>query len=223
MCGRFALTLPSKKVMAQFNIKDEVDLTARYNIAPTQQIAVIRPADSMKNKLVMMRWGLVPNWAKDIKIGYNLINARAESLEEKPSFHEAYTRKRCLIPADGFYEWKHDGTRKQPYFIKMKNSDLFAMAGLWDIWKTPKGKNLLSCAIIVTEANGGVAKIHDRMPVIIKADQYGFWLDPRTNKSLLREIMRPYNPFKMVAYPVSRMCNNPRYDSPGCIKKIDSM
>ena len=150
-----------------------------------------------------------------------LINARAETVREKPSFRDAFKSRRCLIPATGFYEWKHEGRMKQPYFIKMKNGGLFAMAGLWESWQSPEGKSIESCAIITTDANGIVGKIHDRMPVIIPNQSYGLWLSSTGNNQSIQEFLKPYSPFKMTAYPVSGMINNAKNEGEGCIKKID--
>ncbi len=226
MCGRFALTMPSKKVMAQFNIKgEEINLIPRYNIAPSQQVAVVRAKGVMRSELVMMRWGLIPYWAKEEKVGYKMINARGETIDEKPSFRGPFKKRRCLIPADGFYEWAPiPGEKmKQPYFIQLKGKHLFAFAGLWEAWENPAtGKVIESCTIITTEANTLLAKIHDRMPAIIRPEQYGLWLAPQDKGSGIKQLLRPYDPFKMTAYPVSGMCNNPKYDAPGCIKKINS-
>ncbi len=222
MCGRFAMTLPSKKVMAQFNIKEEVDLAPRYNIAPTQQVAVVRSRELMRNELVMMRWGLIPYWAKDKKIGYKMINARGETIEEKPTFRSLFKKSRCLIPADGFYEWKEiPGEKiKQPYFIQLKGEHLFAFAGLWSSWQDPaSGETIDTCTIITTAANKLLAKIHDRMPVIIQQEQYGLWLATEDRGSGAKQQIKPYDPFKMTCHPVSGMCNNPKYDTPACIKR----
>ena len=174
----------------------------------------------------MMRLGLIPFWAREEKVGYKMINARGETIDEKPSFRGPFKKRRCLIPADGFYEWAliPGEKMKQPYFIRMKNKDLFAFAGLWEEWEDPAGgKKIETCTIITTEANKLLARIHDRMPVIIKPEQYGLWLashsDPTTLKNMF---VKPFDPFKMTAYPVSGMCNNPKHDAPGCIKKVNS-
>lgn len=223
MCGRFALTLPSKKVMAQFNIKEEVDLKPRYNIAPSQQIAVVRQKPNFNNELLMMRWGLIPFWAKDTKMSYKMINARGETLAEKPSFKGPFKKRRCLIPANGFYEWqKIPGEKmKQPHFIHMKGKHLFAFAGLWEEWENPAdGKMVLSCTIVTTGANKLLSRIHDRMPVIVKESQYGIWLGQTSGPDRLNELIRPYDPFKMSSYKVSGMCNKAEYDAPGCIKRV---
>ena len=218
MCGRFVLDAPSEELAHHFNLKKKVTLEPRYNIAPSQPVTIIR-STVRENKLSAVRWGLIPHWSKDEKIGYKLINARAETVREKPSFRDAFKSRRCLIPATGFYEWKHEGRMKQPYFIKMKNGGLFAMAGLWESWQSPEGKTIDSCTIITNDANGIVGKIHDRMPVIIPDQSYGLWLSSTGNS--LQEFLRPYSPFKMTAYPVSSMVNNAKNEGEGCIRKID--
>ena len=218
MCGRFALATTSEELVNHFNLKREVTLGSRYNIAPSQPVIIIRSGTS-SNKLSAIRWGLIPHWSKDEKIGFKLINARAETVQEKPSFRDAFKSRRCLIPATGFYEWKQEGRMKQPYYIKMKNGSLFAMAGIWESWQDPEGKTIDSCAIITTDANGIVGKIHDRMPVIMSNKSYGLWLSSTSNS--LQEFLRPYSPFKMTAYPVSGMINNAKNEGEGCIRKID--
>ena len=218
MCGRFALAATSEELANHFNLNQKVTLESRYNIAPSQPVSIIRSGTSGK-KLSAVRWGLIPHWSKDEKTGYKLINARAETIAEKPSFRDAFKSRRCLIPATGFFEWKHEGRMKQPYFIKMKNSGLFAMAGLWESWQSPEGKTIESCAILTTDANGIVGKIHDRMPVIIPNQSYGLWLSSTGNS--LQEFLRPYSPYKMMAYPVSGMVNNAKNEGDGCIRKIN--
>ncbi len=223
MCGRFALMTPKEEIAARFDLSQQLELAVRYNIAPSQLAAVIRQKPDTRNELIMMRWGLVPHWAKDMKIGYKMINARAETVADKPSFRSAFKQRRCLIPSDGFFEWQHAANKtKQPYFIKMKNGDLFAYAGLWESWQDPEsGKTVESFTIITTGANTIVTKIHDRMPVILRPEQYGHWLSPTTEQSFLKNLLGPFDPFKMTAYPVSGMCNNAQNDAPGCIKKVD--
>jgi len=149
MCGRFALAATPEDLANHFNLKRKVVIAPRYNIAPSQPVLIIRYGAHGKT-LSAVRWGLIPPWSKDEKGGYKLINARAESLQEKPSFCDAFKSRRCLVPAIGFYEWKHEGSRKQPYFVKMKNGGLFAMAGIWESWQSPKSETVESCAIITT-------------------------------------------------------------------------
>lgn len=220
MCGRFALGSTPEKLAHHFNLKRKVTIEPRYNIAPSQPVVIIRE-ETTGNKLSEVRWGLIPHWAKDEKIGNKLINARAETVQEKPSFRDAFKSRRCLIPATGFFEWKHHGRMKQPYFIKMKNGGLFAMAGVWESWRSPDGKIIESCSIITTEANGIVGKIHDRMPVIIPAQSYGLWLSSASNGRNFLEYLKPHSPFKMTSYPVSSMVNQVKNEGEVCIRKID--
>jgi len=220
MCGRFALVSTPEKLAHHFNLKRKVTIEPRYNIAPSQPVVIIRE-ETTGNKLSAVRWGLIPHWAKDEKIGNKLINARAETVQEKPSFRDAFKSRRCLIPATGFFEWKHHGRMKQPYFIKMKNGGLFAMAGVWESWRSPDGKVIESCSIITTEANGIVGKIHDRMPVIIPAQSYGLWLSSASNGQSFLEYLKPHSPFTMTSYPVSSMVNQVKNEGEVCIRKID--
>jgi len=219
MCGRFALAATSEELANHFNLKRKVKIAPRYNIAPSQQILIVRPG-AYSYTLSAVRWGLIPPWSKDEKVGYKLINARAESLQEKPTFRDAFKSRRCLIPAIGFYEWKKESNRKQPYFVKMKDGGLFGMAGIWESWQNPKGETVESCAIITTAANTIVAKLHDRMPVILPKDCYGLWLDSAREGFSFLEYVRPYDPFKMTAYPVSSMVNDVKNEGEGCVQRI---
>lgn len=222
MCGRFTLTAPGK-VAEQFHVRKKIDLSPRYNIAPGQQVAAVRTKGLMQNELVLMRWGLIPSRVREEKIGYRLINARAETVLEKPSFRAAIDRRRCLLPADGFYEWKQIPGRKmkQPYFIRLKNRRLFAIAGLWETWRDPEsGRLIQTCTIVTTAANTMLAGLHDRMPAIIDSGRYGLWLDLNKPGHMVRDLLKPYDPYKMTAHPVSGMCNDPKNDAPGCVRKV---
>jgi len=220
MCGRFALAATPEELANHFNLKRKVVIAPHYNIAPSQPVLIVK-SGAYGYTLSAVRWGLIPSWSKDEKVGYKLINARAESLQEKPSFRDAFKSRRCLVPAIGFYEWKQDGKRKQPYFVKMKNGGLFAMAGIWESWQSPKGETVESCAMITTDANTIVAKLHDRMPVILPKDCYGIWLDSTREGFPFPEYMRPYDPFKMTAYPVSSMVNDVMNEVEGCIRRVE--
>jgi putative SOS response-associated peptidase YedK len=194
---------------------------ARYNIAPSQPIAVV--ANNGDNRIEYFRWGLVPSWAKDESIGNRMINARCETLAEKPMFRTALKRRRCLIPADGFYEWKKnpDGKTKTPMYIRMKGGKPFAFAGLWDRWLSPDGSDLLTCTIITGEANELVRPIHDRMPAILTGDDCRKWIAPGEMESEnANALLRPLAAEEMEAYPVSRLVNNPGTDSKECIESI---
>ena len=171
----------------------------------------------------LFRWGLIPSWAKDISIGAKLINARAETLQEKPSFRESFKRRRCLIVADGFYEWKKQAGKKQPFYFRLENTEPFAFAGLWDRWHSPDGDVLETCTIITTEANQLAATVHDRMPVILSPDSYDRWLDPKHQTSAnLESLLRPYPTTEMTAYLVSPSVNSPTHDQPDCVAPLNT-
>jgi len=228
MCGRFTLTAEMNTLQATFpwlNIPE--GMAPRYNIAPSQPVAVV-PNDG-KNTLDFYVWGLVPFWAKDPQIGNRMINARAETLAEKPSFKTAFRRRRCLVLADGFYEWQRkpiaSSSRstgaKTPMYIKMTSGEPFAFAGLWETWNAPDGSRLITCNIITTEPNELVSQIHNRMPVILPTDAYQTWLDPHERApSELSPLLKPYPADQMVSYPVSKQVNNPTNDLPICVKPI---
>ncbi|MFH1216533.1 MAG: SOS response-associated peptidase [Pseudomonadota bacterium] len=219
MCGRFALESTSEQLAKVFHLAKPIPIEPRYNIAPSQDIVIIR--NHTGNKIPSLaRWGLIPNWSKEEKTGYKLINARSETLYEKPAFREDFQERRCLIPATGYFEWQPKGSRKQPYFIKMKNGSVFAMAGLWESWRSPDGKIIESCAIITTAANGFLSKIHERMPAIIPLESIGLWLSTTNNDPKSMGFLQPYSPFKMTAYLVNGMVNNPKNEGPGCTRKI---
>ena len=219
MCGRFTLTVDPGQLRETFSWLDIPDeLTPRYNVAPTQPVAVV-PNDG-KNKLDFFVWGLIPSWAKDPQIGSRMINARSETLAEKPSFRAAYRRRRCLVLADGFYEWrKEPGSKtKTPMYIQMESQEPFAFAGLWEIWHSKEGDKILSCNIITTEPNELVAKIHNRMPVILPSESYTEWLAPEERQpGQLNHLLKPYPDQELVAFPVSKTVNSPINDVPECI------
>jgi putative SOS response-associated peptidase YedK len=221
MCGRFALTLELDALMEAFpGFIFPQDLAPRYNIAPTQPVPVI-PNDK-ERQVKLFHWGLVPFWAKDPAIGNRMINARAETLAEKPSFRAAYQSRRCLVLTDGFYEWRKEAGRraKTPYFIQLASGDPFAFAGLWEVWKGGDAP-LYSCTIITTEPNAVVAPIHDRMPVILPSSAYDLWLDPdEHNTEILQGLLKPYTGSDMVAYEVSTMVNNPSNDRHECVEPV---
>lgn len=220
MCGRFTLTQSAKEITEFFGLSEVPELTPRYNIAPSQLIAaIIQDKGSQENKLKWMRWGLIPSWAKDTKIGYKLINARAETLTEKPSFRNAFKHRRCLIIADGFYEWQKREKHKQPYYIQLREKQPFAFAGLWETWQSEDEEAIVSCTIITTEANALMQPIHDRMPVILSSDVYEQWLDPTFAQSKILSVLKPYDS-EMIATPVSNVVNNPVYDRRECVEPI---
>ena len=218
MCGRFSLWVQFADLLKAFpDFEFPEELPSRYNIAPTQQVAVV-PNDGEK-QVSFFHWGLIPFWAKDATIGSRMINARAETAAEKPAFRAAYQRRRCLILADGFYEWRSEpGSRiKTPLYIHMASGEPFAFAGLWELWR-PDESPLYSCTILTTTPNELVASIHDRMPVILPRAAYDRWLDPAHHKpGAFQDLLGPYPAEEMVAYPVSRYVNSPSNDSPECI------
>lgn len=225
MCGRFTLTKNREEVAQAFGLSappaghDEVpEFPARYNIAPSQPVGVIVVnRNSGKREFRLMLWGLIPSWAKDPSIGAKLINARSETVTEKPSFRAAFKYRRCLIPADGFYEWqKTQGGPKQPLYFSMAGSGLFAFAGLWESWN-----DIETCTILTTSANSLLQTIHDRMPVILQPDDYARWLDPRLqNATDLKELLQPYPDDSMEAIPVSTRVNSAKFDDALCIQPL---
>jgi putative SOS response-associated peptidase YedK len=223
MCGRFTLTASPEAISEAFpDVEVPGDLAPRYNVAPTQPIAVI--ANSTPNLLDHYVWGLIPHWVDDPKIGSRMINARSETLAEKPSFRVAYRRRRCLVLADGFFEWKKvtGQEKKQPMYLKVASREVFAFAGLWESWHSPLGDQVLSCTIITTEPNTLVEPIHNRMPVILAPEDYDLWLDRAERPPEdLQPLLKPYPADDMFAYPVSREVNKPGNDYPGVIEQVE--
>lgn len=222
MCGRFTRKESMEKLADLFGLKVPL-LCPRYNIAPSQLVACVRTnPESNKREFTELKWGLVPSWAKDLGIGNKLINARAETVGEKPSFRHAFKQQRCLVLADGFYEWKREGKSKQPYYIRFKDSRPFAFAGLWERWEK-QAPALESCTLITTGPNTVMEPIHHRMPVILDPKQYNEWLD-LTLYSIeqLKALLKPFPPEEMEAYPISPLVNNPRNDSSRCIQPLES-
>ena len=222
MCGRYTNTGEIRDIRIQFNLDEIFSLFPRYNIAPGQNAPVIVNADGVR-KLAMMRWGLVPSWAKDPSIGNRMINARAETVAQKPAFKRLLGKRRCLVLADGFYEWRREGKRKFPMRIVLKDTRPFAFAGLWDAWKRAEGDELHSFTIITTEANELLRPIHDRMPVILDGESGAKWLDPElTEPRLLTVLLLPFASELMEAYEVSTMVNSPANDRPECISPLEN-
>ena len=222
MCGRFTLRAPTSAIVDHFALLGEVPLlTPRYNIAPTQPVAVVRldgRAAAPRRELTALQWGLIPHWAKDPSIGARMINARAETVAEKPAYKAAFRRRRCLVPADGFYEWRKDGNRKQPYFISLHDDRLFAFAGLWESWEGADHSHIESCTLLTTEPNEVIRPIHDRMPVILSRNAYDLWLDPAVQDAArLTPLLCPCLADVMQARAVGTLVNSPRNDSPACI------
>lgn len=232
MCGRYSLTTPAEAMAQLFGFTNPLpNLPARYNMAPTQFVPIVRAvpketdgrATKGARELVQVRWGLVPAWARDLSMGAKMINARAESVAEKPAFRDAFRKRRCLIPADGFYEWQASGRGKRPFRIGLKGGTpeampLFAFAGLWEWWeKAADGVPVETCTIVTTEANLPLRPIHERMPVILQPGDYTTWLDPAAPLKDAQALLKPYAADAMLVYPVSARVNNVRFDDAACI------
>lgn len=220
MCGRYSLTTPLEAMRQIFGFVGGYNLPARYNIAPTQDVPVIVQASGQAAPdLVTMRWGLVPSWAKDVSVGAKMINARTETAAEKPSFRAAFRRRHCIIPADGFYEWKTIAGGKQPFRISLADDTPFGFAGLWENWMDPGGDEVLTCTILTTDASDRLRPIHHRMPVILQPDNYGYWLDSETPFS--GDLKQPFDSDALRYYPVSKDVNKPANDGPACIEPVE--
>ncbi len=216
MCGRYTLRANADVLSSEFHLTQVPPTTPRYNVAPSQQVAVVTAAEP--TRLQHFRWGLVPSWAKDPAIGNRMINARSESLAEKPSFRTALKRRRCLVLADGFYEWFAEGKRKTPIFVHREGHRPFAFAGLWGSWQAPGGEVLHSCTFATTAPNALMSRYHDRMPAILTADTYAAWLaDGALESDALDRLLVPYAADDLVAYPVSTLVNAPANDVPACV------
>lgn len=217
MCGRYAL-FNSPNILADwFAVPDlPQSLPLRYNIAPTQPVLAVR-SGVQQPEFALFRWGLVPSWAKELQIGARLINARAETAAEKPAFRAAFKQRRCLIPASGFYEWQKVNGRKQPFFIHPSDAELFAFAGLWEVWQGSDGRELQSCTILTTAPNELMLSIHNRMPAILARAEFTTWLEPVLPTEEAQRLLRPFPANRMAAYPVSARVNKPSYDAPDCI------
>lgn len=219
MCGRFVINIPLSVFIKFFGISEVGDVQPRFNVAPTQSVPVIREASDGSRRLSAMRWGLVPAWAKEF--GDGLINARAETVNEKPSFRQAFRQRRCIIPASGFYEWQKHNGKKIPHYVKMSGDVPMPFAGLWESWRSPEGQVLESCAILTTAANPAIAPIHDRMPVILHPDEFSLWLDREVHEAdRLAPLFAPYPADRLEVYPVSSLVNSPANDAPSCIDPV---
>jgi putative SOS response-associated peptidase YedK len=220
VCGRYTLRTPVETLAEEFGITGPLpEVPTRFNVAPTQEVAAVLE-EGEQRKLEMLRWGLIPSWADDPAIGNRMINARSETAAQKPSFRSAFRKRRCLVLADGFYEWQKTASGKQPYYIRMGDGSPFAFAGLWESWGK-HGKEVRSCTILTTEANGLVGEIHHRMPVILPAEEYDLWLDPDMGEAEpLLDLLMPYPDDVMEAYPVSRFVNSPSNDSEQCVESL---
>jgi putative SOS response-associated peptidase YedK len=221
MCGRFALIVDASVLADVFDAEPPRELEPRFNIAPTQTIPIIRCDSGSSRECALVRWGLIPSWAKDEKIGARMINARSETVAEKPSFRSAVKTRRCLIPADGFYEWVRTDEGKQPHFIHFADGRTFAFAGLWERWSRGGAKPLDTCTILTTQPNELIAPLHDRMPVILSSDRHAEWMEPvPLAPERLRGFLAPHPASDMEAYPVSTFVSNPRNDGAECIARL---
>jgi putative SOS response-associated peptidase YedK len=226
MCGRFSLRARLAELLEDFPIDEQNAplLSPRYNIAPSQPVFAVREKPGVASPVreaVCLRWGLIPSWATDPAIGNRMINARSETVAQKPAFRAALRRRRCLVAADGFYEWKAEGRGKQPYFIHRSDDRPFAFAGLWESWEGPDHSSIESCTIITTQANDLMRPIHERMPVILQPGNYAQWLEPaEQNSGSLLPLLTPYAGNDLEAFPVSRSVNNPSYDASDCLSRL---
>jgi putative SOS response-associated peptidase YedK len=220
MCGRYALYTRPEELAGLFELAEIPELSPRYNIAPMQWTGVIRQEED-RRRIVLMRWGLIPSWAKDEKIASSTINARAETAASKPAFRTAVRRRRCLVPADGFFEWQAVAGRKQPLYFQRRDARPFAIAGLWEQWQPEGVEPLLTCTVLTTEANELVRPVHDRMPVILDPADYALWLDPTVqDPERLQPLLRPAPAGDMTARPVQPRVNQVRQEGPGCIEPL---
>ena len=228
MCGRFVLSDPDAELAEQFNLPEIPDMAPRYNIAPTQPVAAMRVAPAAGSQggagvreLVLLHWGLIPFWAKEPGIGARMINARSETVAEKPAFRAAFKRRRCLVVADGFYEWRKQKGPSQPFFIHLRDGRPFAFAGLWEHWEGAEGSVVESCTLLTTSPNELISPVHNRMPVILHPADYDLWLDTGIQEAgRLKPLLVPFPSAEMEAYPVSRWVNKPQNDDPRCIEPL---
>jgi putative SOS response-associated peptidase YedK len=223
MCGRYRLTAKERYMRDHFGLEDDVSWAPRWNIAPTQQIPIVRQDNKQpKRTFGLVRWGLIPYWAKDRSIGAKTINAMSETAAEKPAFRDAMSRRRCLIPADAFYEWVRVGVKeKQPYSFGMLDDSVFAFAGLWDRWRDSAGEVLETCTILTTKPNSLVADVHGRMPVMLRPEDYDLWLDPGiTDAQRVVDCLKPLDANLMKKYPVGTRVNHPENDDQECAREI---
>ena len=217
MCGRYVSKIDAD-LERHFNVTKVPFDFSSYNVAPGRDVPVVRQAEIGQRELVLMRWGLIPHWAKEERIGYKMINARVETVASKPAFRQPFKRHRCLIPANGFYEWRKTQSGKTPYYIHPRDGSIIGFAGLWDIWTNPEGEPIESCTIITTAANELIKPLHDRMPLIITPDDYGVWLTGNVDGA--SDVVRMSSSVPLQAYPVSTRVNKPANDDPGCIERV---
>ncbi len=220
MCGRYTITSAPEAIRALFGYAEQPNFPPRFNVAPTQPIPIVRLHEG-KRQFALMRWGLLPSWVKDLKTFSLLINARGESVVDKPAFRAAMKRRRCLIPADGFYEWQAGGTRKQPFYIRAKSGAPLAFAGLWETWTGPNGEELDTAAIVTTNANRTLAPIHGRMPAILAPEAFDLWLNcAEVDSETAAALIRPAPEDLLEAYPISTAVNRVANDNPQIIEPL---
>lgn len=223
MCGRYTLTVDASVLATLFDLEPLMEIEPRYNIAPSQLVPIVRANAQGKREWAVVRWGLIPSWAKDAKIGNRLINARAETAAKKPSFRSAYKHRRCLLPADGFYEWVKIGSGKQPNHIRFADGRPFSFAGLWESWTPPEGETVESCTILTTRPNSLISELHDRMPVILRPDRFEDWIsEGPLSPEGAEAILLPFPADEMEAVPVSTLVNSPKNDDPRCVEPVGS-
>jgi len=221
MCGRFTLMLSPELLSGIYKVPALSSIVPRYNIAPTQEILTVRQRGEGEYYLATARWGLIPHWSKDLAIGSKMINARSETVSEKPAFRQAIHSTRCIVPASGFYEWMMTPNGKLPYYITTRDGSPFSFAGIWELWKTPSGEHLETSAILTTAANSLMSQIHDRMPVILHQTEFDLWLDRTVNDPVaLQQLYQPFPAELMQYWPVSTLVNSPKYHEPSCIERV---
>lgn len=224
MCGRFTLELSSETLKVIFGVSPFENIPPRYNVAPTQMVLVLRNDPDSNRQLSYMKWGLIPHWAKGASIGNHMINARSETVDQKSAFKNALKDRRCIIPASGFYEWQKVGTKKQPYYITLKDGSPMLFAGLWDRWTSPEGIVVESCTILTTNSNELVSPLHDRMPVILDMKDIDRWLDCHvTEPAKLKALLTTHQSESMQLFPVSNMVNSPKNDEARCIEPCNTL
>jgi putative SOS response-associated peptidase YedK len=219
MCGRYAITTAPEAIRQLFGYLEQPNFPPRYNVAPTQPVPIVRMVEG-RRQIALVRWGLIPAWVKDPRTFSLVINARGESVLEKPAFRNAMKRRRCLFPADGFFEWRRDGERKQPYFVRLKSGGPLAFAGLWESWMGPNGEEQETAAIVTTTASRSIAHIHDRMPVIVPPEAFDFWLDPNVDAEMATSVIQPAKDALIEAYEVSSAVNRTANDMPMLVEPL---
>lgn len=223
MCGRFVFAVSPEWIRERFQVPFVPEVPPRYNVAPTDPILAVRvlSEDPTRREAVFLRWGLVPAWAQEPTIGARMINARAETVAQRPAFRRPFRSRRCIVPLSGFYEWKQESRGKQPYYVCHRSGQPLAVAGIWDRWEGSAGEAIESCALITVPSNRLLEPIHDRMPALLKPEEWSLWLDPRTPLETVQDLLRPYPDEELRAYPVTRYVNDPRHEGPECIRPLE--